>query len=101
MKPTSEQTGLGTHHDPAAVDASTNGNGGDQHQVRKAHGPQTAFGCPRDFLENRYVYAVISPRARGLSIGINLSPDKRCNFNCVYCEVERTEQLPEWQLDLD
>jgi wyosine [tRNA(Phe)-imidazoG37] synthetase (radical SAM superfamily) len=35
------------------------------------------------------VYLVLSQRARGLSIGINLSPGKRCNFQCVYCEVDR------------
>ncbi len=50
---------------------------------------ETAFGSPRDFLENRYVYAVVSPRARGLSIGINLCPDQACNFDCLYCEVRR------------
>lgn len=53
--------------------------------------PATAFGCPRDFLDNRFVYTVISPRARGMSIGINMNPDKRCNFDCVYCEVNRDE----------
>lgn len=36
-----------------------------------------------------YVYPVISRRSRGLSIGINLNPDKVCNFDCVYCEVDR------------
>lgn len=40
----------------------------------------------RDFL---YVYPGVSRRAGGVSIGINLSPDKGCNFNCVYCEVDR------------
>jgi wyosine [tRNA(Phe)-imidazoG37] synthetase (radical SAM superfamily) len=24
-----------------------------------------------------------------LSIGVNLNPDKRCSFDCVYCEVDR------------
>ena len=34
------------------------------------------------------VYPVYSRRAQGLSIGINLFPDKkRCSFNCPYCEV--------------
>ncbi|MBN2507211.1 MAG: radical SAM protein [Verrucomicrobia bacterium] len=50
---------------------------------------ETAFGFPRNFLDNRFVYVVVSPRARGLSIGINMNPDKRCDFNCVYCEVNR------------
>ena len=49
----------------------------------------TAFGRPRTFLNNRFVYAVISQRAGGLSIGVNMNPDKRCNFDCPYCEVNR------------
>lgn len=43
----------------------------------------------RVFDESLYVYPVISRRSRGLSVGINLNPDKVCNFNCVYCEVDR------------
>jgi len=63
--------------------------------------PQTAFGSPRDFLDNRFVYAVVSARARGLSVGINMSPDKNCNFQCVYCEVHRNGGAYEGQLDVD
>lgn len=44
----------------------------------------------RDLGENRYIYAVVSRRAGGLSIGINLNPDKVCNFDCPYCQVDRT-----------
>jgi len=44
----------------------------------------------RDLDRNAYVYAVVSRRARGLSIGVNLNPDKRCNFDCPYCQVDRT-----------
>jgi len=34
------------------------------------------------------VYPVYSRRSKGLSIGINLFPDKKsCAFNCPYCEV--------------
>ncbi|MCS7166972.1 MAG: radical SAM protein [Gemmatales bacterium] len=43
----------------------------------------------RSFEDNRYVYAVISRRSKGLSLGINLNPDKACNFDCVYCQVDR------------
>jgi wyosine [tRNA(Phe)-imidazoG37] synthetase (radical SAM superfamily) len=50
---------------------------------------ELAFGYPRNFLENRYVYVVLSSRARGLSVGLNLTPDRTCNFDCVYCEVNR------------
>jgi len=63
---------------------------------------ETAFGCPRDFLDNRFVYAVVSPRARGLSVGINMNPDTICNFDCVYCEVHRGGETPrEQHLDVD
>ena len=62
---------------------------------------ETAFGSPRDFLDNRFVYAVVSPRARGLSVGINMCPDKHCNFQCVYCEVHRNGDVPEGRLDVD
>ncbi len=61
----------------------------------------TAFGCPRDFLDNRFVYTVVSPRARGLSIGVNLNPDKACNFDCIYCEVNRLVASPDPVLDVD
>jgi len=43
----------------------------------------------RKFHGNRYVYTVLSQRAGGLSIGINLNPDQRCNFDCIYCEIDR------------
>jgi sulfatase maturation enzyme AslB (radical SAM superfamily) len=63
--------------------------------------PETAFGSPRDFIHNRFVYAVISARARGLSLGVNLNPDKHCNFNCLYCEVDRRTPPRETRLDVD
>ena len=43
----------------------------------------------RRWKSNRYVYAVVSRRSRGVSIGINLNPDKGCNFDCIYCQVNR------------
>ena len=46
----------------------------------------------RELGQNRYVYAVVSRRARGLSIGINLNPDKVCNFDCPYCQVDRSPE---------
>ncbi len=38
---------------------------------------------------HRYVYAVISRRSRGISIGLNLNPNKACNFDCIYCQIDR------------
>ncbi|MGC8641253.1 MAG: radical SAM protein [Isosphaeraceae bacterium] len=43
----------------------------------------------RRLQDNRFVYAVLSRRSRGISIGINLNPDTVCNFDCVYCQVDR------------
>lgn len=34
-----------------------------------------------------YVYPVVSRRARGVSIGINLNVNNACNWACVYCQV--------------
>ena len=45
----------------------------------------------RHWEQNRYVYPVISRRSKGLSIGINLNTDRICNFDCVYCCVDRTK----------
>ena len=43
----------------------------------------------RHFSDFTFVYPVISRRSKGLSIGVNLNPDKACNFDCIYCEVDR------------
>lgn len=48
----------------------------------------------RSWHENQYVYPVLSRRSRGLSIGINLNPDKVCNFDCVYCQIDRRSDSP-------
>ncbi len=55
----------------------------------------------RDWRDNFYVYPVISRRSKGLSVGINLNPDKACNFDCIYCQVDRTKQPRVRQVDLD
>lgn len=34
-----------------------------------------------------YVYPVVSRRAGGVSVGINLNPNAACNWRCVYCQV--------------
>ena len=41
----------------------------------------------RDAAGYRYVYPVISRRAGGVSIGINLNINNACNWACVYCQV--------------
>lgn len=34
-----------------------------------------------------YVYPVVSRRAGGLSLGINLNTNNACNWRCIYCQV--------------
>ena len=55
----------------------------------------------RDHGELLYVYPVVSRRAGGLSIGINLNPDKICNFACAYCQVDHTIEPRTRTVDLD
>lgn len=38
------------------------------------------------------MYPVLSRRSEGISVGVNLNPDKICNFDCIYCQVDRTMQ---------
>ncbi len=41
----------------------------------------------RDSAGLRYVYPVISRRAGGVSVGINLNSNNACNWRCIYCQV--------------
>lgn len=52
--------------------------------------PASVARHSRLYQENLYVYPVLSRRSRGISIGINLNPDKVCNWYCIYCQVDRT-----------
>jgi wyosine [tRNA(Phe)-imidazoG37] synthetase (radical SAM superfamily) len=51
----------------------------------------------RKFADFRFVYPVISRRAKGLSIGINCTPNCACSYDCIYCQVSkknRTAKIP-------
>ncbi len=41
----------------------------------------------RDAAGMTYIYAVVSRRANGVSIGVNLNPSIACNWRCIYCQV--------------
>jgi len=58
----------------------------------RASNPTIFSDHARSFAANRFVYPVISRRSGGVSIGINLNPDKVCNFDCVYCQVDRVQR---------
>jgi len=61
----------------------------------------SAHDCPRNYVGHRHVYVKFSPRAHGLSVGVNLNPDKACNFDCVYCDVDRRQCPSSRTVDLD
>ncbi len=41
----------------------------------------------RDAAGLRYAYPVVSRRAGGVSVGLNLNPNDACNWRCAYCQV--------------
>lgn len=47
----------------------------------------TTSNHSRDSAGMTYVYPVMSRRAGGLSIGINLNTNNACNWRCIYCQV--------------
>ena len=49
--------------------------------------PLTPVNHDRDSAGMTYVYPVVSRRAGGVSVGINLNPNNACNWACVYCQV--------------
>ena len=55
----------------------------------------------RRWADNLYVYAVVSRRSGGVSVGVNLNPDKACNFDCIYCQVDRTTPPAVRKVDLE
>lgn len=65
-------------------------------QLVKAH-----LDHRRTWQDFDYCYPVISRRSKGLSLGVNLNPDKICNFDCVYCEVDRVNPARRGDVDLD
>lgn len=48
-----------------------------------------------------YVYPVVSRRAGGVSVGINLNVNNACNWACLYCQVEGLGRGGPPPIDLD
>jgi wyosine [tRNA(Phe)-imidazoG37] synthetase (radical SAM superfamily) len=55
----------------------------------------------RDSAGLRYVYPVVSRRAGGVSVGINLNVNNACNWACLYCQVENLTRGGPPAIDLD
>jgi hypothetical protein len=49
----------------------------------------------------KYIYSVISRRAGGLSVGINLNVNNACNWQCIYCEIPNLTRGTPPPIELD
>jgi len=54
----------------------------------------------RDAAGLTYVYPVVSRRAGGVSIGINLNPNNACDWRCIYCQVPNLARGTAPEIDL-
>jgi len=52
----------------------------------------TATNHSRDSAGLHYVYPVVSRRAGGVSVGINLNTNNACNWRCIYCQVPNLQR---------
>lgn len=43
-----------------------------------------------DHLRKRYVFGPILSRRLGKSLGVDVFPEKICNYDCIYCELGRS-----------
>jgi len=50
------------------------------------------YNHDRDIVQLTYVYPVVSRRAGGVSLGINLNPNNKCNWQCIYCQVPNLQR---------
>ena len=55
----------------------------------------------RDSAGMTYVYPVVSRRAGGVSVGINLNTNNACNWACLYCQVPELKRGGPPPIDLD
>lgn len=60
----------------------------------------TIHNHDRDLAGLTYVYPVLSRRAGGVSIGVNLNPNNACNWHCAYCQVPDLVRGTAPQIDL-
>ena len=55
----------------------------------------------RKFRNFRYIYPVLSRRAEGISIGVNLNINNACNWRCIYCQVDGLIRGKPLNIELD
>lgn len=60
----------------------------------------SAINHDRKIFKGKYIYPVVSRRADGLSIGVNLNTNSACNWQCIYCEVPNLKRGKPEPIDL-
>ena len=65
-----------------------------------SHTKLTVRDHDRDAAQMTYVYPVVSRRAGGVSVGINLNPNNACNWRCIYCQVPDLQRGAAPEIDL-
>ena len=58
------------------------------------------YNHSRDSAGMKYIYPVISRRAGGVSVGINLNVNNACNWACIYCQVPNLKRGGAPEIDL-
>jgi len=61
----------------------------------------TTTSHERDAQGLTYVYAVVSRRSKGVSVGVNLNPNDACNWRCIYCQVPNLSRGGAPEIDLE
>lgn len=68
---------------------------------RKSNTAGTGFSLRRIYLNNRFVYFALSERAGGMTIGVDLNPDKDSDPSRIYGDAHPSGQLVQPQLDVE
>lgn len=55
----------------------------------------------RDVSGMKYIYPVVSRRAGGVSLGVNLNTNNACNWRCIYCQVPNLTRGTPPPIELD
>lgn len=82
------------------MSGSNTANSAESHDSRPS-GESVFQQHSRLFEDNRFVYPVVSRRSQGVSVGVNLNPDKICNFDCIYCQVNRRTESETRFVEMD
>lgn len=54
---------------------------------------KASYGKILELHKMKYIFGPIKSRRLGSSLGINLTPYKTCTFDCVYCQLGRTNTM--------